>query len=249
MQQHTVDLRGMEAYSRPRSRKEFFKVLGAAGLATAAGAAFATREASAQTASGVASDIEILNFAYTNESFEAEVFYPAALEAGILSGPAEAQVSQFVATEIAHRDAIAALIQSLGGTVVTPPEFFVPEGILADEVTFLQAALEQEQKDVGFNLTAGPLIQNPDVLAAAGAIAGSEGENVVAVKSLLGIVPPANEAFPQALPLDQAFAIISPFIAGAGAAAGAPTSPATGNALPSTGGPGASGNRGSMRAF
>lgn len=248
MQRHTVDLSGLEAFSRPASRKEFFKVLGAAGLVTAAGATFMARDASAQAATGVASDVEILNFAYTNESFEAEVFYPAALEAGILSGPAEAQVAQFVATEVAHRDAIATLIQSLGGTVTPPPAFFVPDGILTDEATFLQAALEQEIKDVGFNLTAGPLIQSPDVLAAAGAIAGSEGENVVAVKGLLGVVPPANEAFPQALPLDQAFAILSPFLAG-GAAATTPTSPASGGTLPATSGPGASGNNGSAVAF
>ena len=91
-------------------------------------------------------------------------------------------------------------------------QFVVPEGILTDQQTFLQAALEQEIKDVGLNLGAAPMISDPDILAAAGAISGAEGENVVAVKNLLGVVPPANEAFPAAFTQDQVLAVLAPFM-------------------------------------
>jgi len=211
MNNRSVDVSGMEALARPRSRKEFFKVLGAAGIGAAVGSTLMTRGAVAQEG-GAASDIEILNFLLPNEIFEAEVFYPAALEAGILSSEAEAVVSQLVETEVAHRDAIRAAIESLGGTPVEAPEFMVPEYVLASEQAFLEVALQQEIKDVGANLGLAPLIQSPDILAAAGAIAGAEGENVVAFKNLLGIVPPANEAFPAALTQDEVLAILAPFL-------------------------------------
>jgi len=211
MDKRTTDVSGLEALRRPRSRREFFKVLGAAGVGAAAGSTLLVGKASAQE-EGAASDIEILNFLLPNEIFEAEVFYPAALDAGILSGESEAVVQQLVETEVAHRDAIRAAIETLGGTPVEAPEFMVPEYVLASEQAFLEEALRQEIKDVGANLGLGPLISSPDILAAAGAIAGAEGENVVAFKNLLGVVPPANEAFPAALTQDEVLAILAPFL-------------------------------------
>ena len=252
MDKHTpIDVSRFEAAAHPRSRKEFLRVLAAAGLGVAAGSTLLTRKASAQTyggqyaggqdagsgqygattAAGANMDLEILTFALANEVFEAEVFYPAALNAGILSGAAYTVVAQIQAIEVAHRDALAATILSLGGTPAPAMEFVVPEGILTDQQTFLQAALEQEIKDVGLNLGAAPMISSPQILAAAGAISGAEGENVVAVKNLLGVVPPANEAFPAAFTQDQVLAVLAPFLAAsAGGSAGANA------ALPSTGG-------------
>jgi hypothetical protein len=235
-----IDVSRFEAVGNPRSRKEFFRVLAAAGLGVAAGSTLLTRNASAQaygdqyaadqyasdtaTVAGANMDLEILNLALANEVFEAEVFYPAALNAGILSGAAYTVVAQIQATEVAHRDALAAAIGSLGGTPAPAQEFMVPETILADQQTFLEAALEQEIKDVGLNLGAAPMISSPDILAAAGAIAGAEGENVVAVKNLLGVVPPANEAFPAAFTQDQVLAVLAPYM-------GMGEMPATGGAV------------------
>ena len=260
-----IDVSRFEAVEHPRSRKEFFRVLAAAGLGVAAGTTLLTREASAQTyggqyqyaggqyatgaaaaPTGVNMDLEILQLALANETFEAEVFYPAALNAGILSGAAYTVVAQIAAIEVAHRDALAAAITSLGGTPAVTQQFVVPEGVLVDQATFLQAALEQEVKDVGLNLGAAPMITSPAILAAAGAISGAEGENVVAVKNLLGIVPPANEAFPAAFTQEQVLAVLAPYLAasagagagaGANAGGGAGTLPDTGGAPISSGGP------------
>lgn len=230
---------------RAETRKGFLKAIAAAGIgAAAAGSTLLTRDAEAQASS----DTDLLNLLLPNEIFEAEVFYPAALDAGILSGEALAVVQQLVYIESVHRDALIGAITSLGGTPAPAPQFFVPPAILADQTTFLQAALQQERTDVGANLTLGALIQSPDILAAAGAIEGQEGENVVAVKNLLGIVPPANEAFPQAVSLQEALAGLAQFVVGGLPAllAGAPPSFGGGGAaasdapqLPKTGGPGA----------
>jgi hypothetical protein len=86
--------------------------------------------------------------------------------------------------------------------------------VLASEGAFFEAALAQEITDVGANLGLAPLIQNPDVLAAAGAIAGVEGENVVAIRRFLGLAPYANEAFPAALTIEEVAAAVSPFVVG-----------------------------------
>jgi len=67
---------------------------------------------------------------------------------------------------------------------------------------------------VGAYLGAAPLISSPDILAAAGSIAGIEGEHVVAINWLLGVVPYANEAFPEALTLDEVSAAVAPFMGG-----------------------------------
>lgn len=225
---------------RAETRKGFLKAIAAAGIGAAAGSTLLPRDTEAQASS----DADLLNLLLPNEIFEAEVFYPAALNAGILSGEALAVVSALVSIEAVHRDALIGAITSLGGTPAPAPQFFVPPAILTDQTTFLQAALQQEMTDVGANLTLGTLIQSPDILAAAGAIEGQEGENVVAIKNLLGVVPPANEPFPQAVSLEQALAALAQFIvggaAGGGASAGgAPASGGGRSQLPKTGGPGA----------
>jgi hypothetical protein len=218
------------------TRKGFLKAFTAAGIGAATGSTLLPRDAEAQAA---LSDVELLNLLLPNEIFESEVFYPAALNAGILSGEALAVVEALVGIEAVHRDALIGAITSLGGTPAPAPQFFVPPGILANQTTFLQAALEQEIKDVGANLTVGALLQNPNILAAAGAIGGQEGENVVAIKNLLGIVPPANEPFPQALSLEQAQATLAPFIAAGGGSGGDGRAGGGRRELPRTGGPGA----------
>ena len=228
MHKHNIEVPAIESFARPRTRREILK-LAAVGLGAAAGASLMPKAASAQTGN---TDLDILNFALTIEYFESEVFYPAALNAGILSDNSAAVVGQIAEIEVVHRDALISAIESLGGVPVERPQFVVPDYVLADEATFLNTALQQEITDVGALLGAAPMIVSPDVLAAAGAIAGSEGENVVALRNLLGIVPPANEAFPAALTTDEVLAAVAPFM-------GMASMPATG---------GVEDNQGSARA-
>ncbi len=200
-----------EALARPRTRREIMKLAALGFGAAAAGTGLFPRKASAQ-ATGVVEDLEILNFALTNEIFESEVFYPAALQAGILSGAAYDVIAQIQEIEVVHASVLREAIVGLGGTPVAAPQFMVPEEILVSQQAFLEAALVQEQKDVGANLGLGPMIQSPDILAVAGALNGAEAENVTAIKNLLGVVPPANEPFPAALTRDEVLAILAPYM-------------------------------------
>jgi rubrerythrin len=222
MEKSTINVPGVEGFAQPRTRRDFFKALAVAGAGAAAGTTLLASEASAQSGN---TDVDIANFALTIEYLEAEELYPRALNAGILSGAAFDVIAAIAEHEAAHRDALIGIIRQLGGTPIPKPQFTLPQSIFANQQAFLQAALMQEQTDVGALLGAGPMIQNPVFLEAAGTIAGVEGDHVVALKNLLGIVPPANVAFAQALTKDQVLAAIAPFL-GMGS-------------MPATGGPGA----------
>ena len=229
MEKHRINVPSVEGFARPRTRRDFFKALAAAGMGAAAGSVALSGRAEAQDYSGGGGggDIEIANFALTLEYLEAR-FYQGALEAGVLSGNALAVVEALAAHEQAHVDALIALITENGGTPVAEPTFTFPDNAYSSQASVLALAGTFEPVGVGAYLGAAPMIQAAPVLAAAGSIAGVEGEHVVAVNWLNGVVPPANTAFPAALTQDEVLAAVAPFM-------GMSEMPATGGAV--SGGP------------
>ena len=218
MEKHNIDVPNAEGFARPRTRRDFFKTLAIAGIGAAAGSALISGKAQAQSG-----DLEILNFALTLELLEAR-FYQQAVGSGVLSGDALAVVGQLADTEQAHVDVLTVAIQGAGGTPVPEPQFTFPPDALTSQGSILQLAATLEPVGVGAYLGAGPQISDPTILEVAGSIAGIEGEHVVAVNNLLGVVPPANEAFPAALTQEQVLAAAAPFLGMGG--------------MPATGGPG-----------
>lgn len=208
MDRPTINVPSAEAFAQPRSRKEFFKALAVAGTGAAAGSLFLSRKANAQSGGG---DVDIANFALTLEYLEAE-FYALAAESGVLGAAAQAVVENLADHEQQHVDALIGLLEGAGATPVEKPEFTFPSDGLSSEASILNLAFTLEPVGVGAYLGAAPLIQSPDILAAAGSIAGVEGEHVVAVGNLLGVVPPANMAFPAALTQDEVLAAAGPFL-------------------------------------
>ncbi len=208
MDKHTINVPSVEAFARPRSRRDFFKALAAAGVGAAAGSVLLSRKASAQSG-----DVDIANFALTLEYLEAE-FYALALDAGVLSGDALGVVENLFDHESQHVDAIIGLLEGAGATPVAKPEFVFPEDTFTSQAGILELAATFEPVGVGAYLGAAPMIDSPDILAAAGSIAGVEGEHVVAVNNLVTGLPAAVEAFPAALTMDEVLAAVSPFIMG-----------------------------------
>ena len=208
MEKHTINVPSVEEFARPRSRRDFFKALAAAGVGAAAGSVLLSRKASAQS-----TDVDIANFALTLEYLEAE-FYGLALDSGVLSGDALGVVTNLFDHESQHVDAIIGLLEGAGATPVAKPEFVFPEDAFTSQAGILELAATFEPVGVGAYLGAAPLIQSPDILAAAGSIAGVEGEHVVAVNNLVTGLPAAVEAFPAALTMDEVLAAVSPFIMG-----------------------------------
>src|ERR671916_1495460 len=178
MHKQTVNVPAAEEFaSKPRSRRDFFKTLAAAGAGVAGGSLLLSGKASAQSAGG---DLEIANFALTLEYLEAE-FYGLALDAGVLTGDALAVVEALYDHETQHVDAIIAALEERGATPVEKPEFVFPPEALASQAAVLETAATLEPVGVGAYLGAAPLIEEGELLGAAGSIAGVEGEHVVAV--------------------------------------------------------------------
>ena len=223
MKKQTISVPGVEEFARPRTRRDFFKALAAASVGAAAGTSLFTSKAFAQIGGTQEGDADIFNFALTLEFLERD-FYQMALDAGVLSGAALGVVTALRDHEAAHVDAITAALQGAGATPAPKPQFTFPQDAFSSQASILQLAATFEPVGVGAYLGAGPMIQSPDFLEAAGTIAGVEGDHVVAIKNLQGVVPPANVAFEQALTKDEVLAAVAPFL-GMGA-------------MPATGGPG-----------
>ena len=218
MNKHTINVPDVEGFARPRTRMDFLKALAAASVGAVAGSAVLAGSAEAQTygsggaaAAPAGGDIEIANFALTLEYLEGE-FYTIAVDTGLLSGEALAAVTMLRDTELAHVDALIGLITENGGTPVAKPTFTFPDDAFSSQESILNLAFTFEPVGVGAYLGAGTMIQSAPVLAAAAGIAGVEGEHVVTVGNLLGVVPPANTAFPEALTQDQVLAAVAPFL-------------------------------------
>ncbi len=225
MDKQMINVPGAETLVRPQSRKDFLKSLAVAGAGATAVSALVPGKANAQATS----DIDIANFALTLEYLESE-FYAQGLNAGILSGDVLPYVQSTLDHENQHVEALTGLIQQFGGTPVAKPQFMFGDA-LTSQSAFLNTAATLEITGVGAYLGAGAMIQNPDVLAAAASIAGVEGEHVVAINYLLGVVPPANMAFPEALSQDAVLAAIAPFMGGSMPDTGGPVARGTAKAI------------------
>ena len=214
MDKQRIDVPGAEALARPRSRKDFFKSLAVAGAGAAAGSTLLASKAYGQGyGQGGGGDVDIANFALTLEYLEQE-FYGLALDAGVLTGDALSVVEAIYDHESQHVDAIIGLLEDAGAEPVAKPEFVFPPEALASQAAILDTAATLEPVGVGAYLGAAPMIQEPEFLAAAGSIAGVEGEHVVAVTNLISGLPAAVEAFPAALTMAEVEAAVAPFIMG-----------------------------------
>jgi hypothetical protein len=172
MQKHTIDVPGAAEFARPRTRRDFFKSLAVAGAGATAASMLVSGKASAKT-----DDVDIANFALSLEYLEVD-FYARALDAGVLSGDALGVVENLESHESQHVDALKGLLDNVGATPVSKPTFTYPADAFSSQASILDLAATFEPVGVGAYLGAAPLISSPDILAAAGSIAGVEGELV-----------------------------------------------------------------------
>jgi hypothetical protein len=204
---------------RDYSRRNFLKTAAAAGAAlTAAGIGgfgVATRYANAQEAAPYTTyqdlaPADILAFAYQLELLEG-TFYDMGVNSGIFDGFALDQIAAIRDHEMAHADALAGAIPQAGGEVPATPEFTYPDGVFSDPAAFLQLAATFEPVGVGAYQGAAPILIGTEFLAPAVSIHNAEGQHVVAINILLGVDPPANMAFGEALPLPAVQEAVAPF--------------------------------------
>src|SRR4028118_156589 len=136
-----VESRGLIAFDRETSRRNFLKTAawpGAARSAMGIGG-FAASRADAQDAPYTTyqglGDAAILQFAYQLELLEGN-FYAIGADSGLFADTFLDQIAVIRDHEFAHAEAIAATLGDLGAEVPAEPAFTFPEAATADAATF-----------------------------------------------------------------------------------------------------------------
>lgn len=213
-----VESRGPIAFDRETSRRDFLKTAAWAGAALSAagigGFGVAVNRADAQAAPYTTyeglGDVAILQFAYQLELLEAD-FYAIGVESGLFADTFLTQVAAIRDHEIAHHEALADTIVSLGGEVPATPEFTYPDGTFTDVVAFLELAATFEPVGIGAYQGAAPALESKDILAVALSIHNTECQHRAAINILNLVVPPNDVTFEEALPLADVQAAVEPF--------------------------------------
>lgn len=164
------------------SRRTFLTGAALVGVGGSFLAATAGTRAFAQES---ATDLDILNYALTLEYLEAE-FYVQGIDAGLVMNRELELVTPIRDHELAHVEALRATLEQLGGTPIEEPTFMFPDETFADRESFLTAASMFEELGVTAYHGQVPLIESPEILGAAAAIAGVESRHAAVIADLLG---------------------------------------------------------------
>jgi hypothetical protein len=201
------------------SRRNFLKtaawVTAAVSAAGVGGFGVATRFADAQappnypTYQGLG-DVAILSFALQLERLEG-TFYAQGVDSGLFSGPALAQIAAIRDHEMAHVDALAGTLASLGAPVPPPPQLTFPPDATSSPARFLGLAATLEPVGIGAYGGAAAALESKDLLAAALSIHNVECQHRVAINILNGVLPPNNLAFEPALLFGAVVEAVAPF--------------------------------------
>lgn len=198
------------------SRRQFFKVAGAGGVAGSAAllAACGGDDDAASTAATTTSaasmdgDLAILNYALTLEYLEAD-FYAKVVAADLLKGQELDLAKKFGDTEAQHVDALKGTIEKLGGTPVDAPKTQFP---LDSRAKVLALAATVENLGAAAYLGKAPEIKSDEVLAAALSIHSVEARHAAALNHLLGKSATPDGAFAAPAPESQVLEAVKPFI-------------------------------------
>ena len=153
-------------------------------------------------------DVNILNFALTLEYLETDFYAHKAKSVG-LSGEAKSLASMIAGHEQQHVNALIQAIKGAGGTPVKKPTFAFP---VSDQASFLKLAYVLENTGVGAYNGAGPSLQTPAYLAAAGSIVQVEARHAAAIALLVDKPITPDGAFDKPLSKQQVLAKAGPLI-------------------------------------
>lgn len=173
----------------PASRRRVFEVAGGAAAAGALAAFLAacggagSSQESADFDIPTANDLSIANFALLLEHLESS-FYEAVVDSGVIAEAGLSRtIGQIYADEREHVDALAALVEQLGGTPVSSPEADFEPVIRRGEEEVLKVAGELENLGAAAYLGQAARIQAPDILALILSIHTVEARHAAAVNN------------------------------------------------------------------
>ena len=199
-------------------RRDFLKVLTAAGISS--GFALQLGQHAVAQSAGI-TDLDILNLALTAEYLASDV-YDQVIFCGF-DGSIKEYLDAARDQENVHVKALQDTIRgAFKATPVKRPEFVYPVSFNSkNQIPVLRLMNALEDAFVGAYLGALPLIQNKDILAAAGAILGNECTHRCLIRqsrinlgdeTVTGLQVPNDRAFELPISASAAGAAVSSFI-------------------------------------
>jgi hypothetical protein len=176
--------------------RQSFLLRSALAVGAAYGAAAVGPHVRAAFAAPETTDVSIVDFALNLEYLE-DAFYAEALQRAPLSGEAEALATVLSKNEDAHVKALIATLNDLGADAPDSPGFEWGDSFKS-EATFLKRAVYFEDIGVSAYNGAAPMIQDKEILAAAGGIVQVEARHAALLRGMTG-QPPTVAAFDQTL--------------------------------------------------
>jgi hypothetical protein len=205
-------------------RKRFLKMAGSAGAASfgafvlaacgsssssSSSSTAAAPTATTSSSSANTTDIGILNYALTLEYLETE-FYAKVIAAKLFSGSVGSLIKTFGAQEATHVAALTAAVKQLGGTPVAKVEGKFP---ITTAAATAELAYTVENLGAAAYLGQAPLIQSPQVLAAALSIHSVEARHAATIGTLVKKSITPDGAFAKPDDMSTVLAAVKPFLA------------------------------------
>ena len=229
-----------ELTNDPSSRKRFLKMVGGTGAVSAFGVLLAAcggddetttggAATGTSTGAGASKDLDILNYALTLEYLETD-FYNQVVDSGQIKDQAIADLATtFGQQEQEHVDALKSTIEQMGGTPAEVPQTDFEKVLNGGPEEILSTAANVENLGAAAYLGAAPMIQSPELLAAALSIHTVEARHAAALNEaagrsftgggpLEGSIP--DGAFAEPMDMDAVLKAVQPFLAGGGSGGG-----------------------------
>jgi hypothetical protein len=176
---------------------------------SSAAAAPTSSTTASSSSSSNAVDLKIVNYALTLEYLESE-FYAKVAKSGLFKGATLTTLKLFGSEEADHVTALHALALKLGGPAAPKPKGKFPVKSAASVATL---AATVENLGASAYLGQAPLIQSPEVLAAALSIHSIEARHAATLNLLTKMNPTPTGAFAKPATMAEVLKAVTPFIA------------------------------------
>ncbi len=183
---------------------------GALGAVATGGVAAGTPLVRSALAQSGRIDTEIVQFALLLEQLEADYYRRALREVPDFSSSGRALCEELASNEAEHVEALTQLNGQLGSAAPVMPRFDFGDAF-ASESNFLALSQTLEDTGVAAYNGAGPLVEQNDILTAAGQIVQVEARHAALVRWERG-VDIVDSAFDNGRPMDQIQREVTPFV-------------------------------------
>ncbi|HZI91884.1 MAG TPA: ferritin-like domain-containing protein [Thermoleophilaceae bacterium] len=194
----------------PGTTRRELMLRGALGVASVSGVAAVGPFVSQALGQSGRIDVEIVQFALLLEQLEAEYYRRALREVPDLSPPVRRLAREIYDNESLHVETLNQLAVQLGSQPGEPPQFEFGDAVRSEQA-FLGLAQTLEDTGVSAYNGAAPMVEQDDVLDAAGQIVQVEARHAALIRFERGedITP---GAFDKALSMSQVRALAKPYI-------------------------------------